>query len=384
MSPLGSDFLRHRRGTREFGSLDPSFRNIVFYSEGAGDWPHLGPVIEALLRDHGKQVSYLTSDPADPGLRLQHELFRAFSIGSGTARTALFARIDCRHFVMTIPDLNQLWLKRSVHPVHYVYMFHSTNSTHLAYRKGAFDAYDTILCVGPYHVDEIRKTEAAYGLPAKELVEHGSTKLDTVLAQFRDLPMVLRGDKPEILVAPSWGEGSLIEQAIGQELLRTLVDAGYKTVLRLHPMTVRRLPKLISGLRELFTGNPLLRIEEDMSATDSWLRSDLMISDWSGAATEYALALQKPVVYIDTPQKIRNPEWQAIDAPAFEDFIRREIGQIVDPSRISEIPDVVRQALTRSEQEADGIRIREMWIFNVGQSSQVAAAYLASLSIRRH
>ena len=45
---------------------------------------------------------------------------------------------------MTIPDLGQLWLKRSVHPVRYVYLFHSTNSTHTVYRKGAFDAYDTI------------------------------------------------------------------------------------------------------------------------------------------------------------------------------------------------------------------------------------------------
>ena len=75
-----------------------------------------------------------------------------------SARTVLFRKIECREFVMTIPDLQNMWLKRSVHPVHYTYVFHSTNSTHTSYRKGAFDHYDTIMCVGQYHVDEIRRT----------------------------------------------------------------------------------------------------------------------------------------------------------------------------------------------------------------------------------
>ena len=138
------------------------------------------------LRDHDRPISYLTSDPADPGLAIADPRFRAFNIGSGTARTILFARMDCRHFVMTLPDLGNLWLKRSVHPVHYIYLFHSMNSTHTSYRTGAFDQFDTILCVGPHHVNEIRATEAAYGLPAKELVEHGSAKLDALLAEIGD------------------------------------------------------------------------------------------------------------------------------------------------------------------------------------------------------
>ena len=147
---------------KAFEALDASFRELVFYSEG-GDWPHLGPVVESLLRDHDRPVTYLTSDPADPGLAIVDPRLRAFMIGSGTARTILFARIDCRHFVMTLPDLDKLWLKRSVHPVHYVYLFHSMNSTHDAYRKGAFDDFDTVLCVGPYQVDEIRRGGGATG-----------------------------------------------------------------------------------------------------------------------------------------------------------------------------------------------------------------------------
>ena len=193
----GASFLRERSAVRAFEEQDASFRELVFYSEGGSDWPHLGPVIIELLARHDRPISYLTSDPADPGLAIADPRFRAFHIGSGTARTILFARMDCRHFVMTLPDLGNLWLKRSVHPVHYIYLFHSMNSTHTSYRTGAFDQFDTILCVGPHHVNEIRATEAAYELPAKELVEHGSAKLDALLAEIGE-----RG------ATPRRGEGS--------------------------------------------------------------------------------------------------------------------------------------------------------------------------------
>ena len=59
-----------------------------------------------------------------------------------------------------------------------------------------------------------------------------------------------------------------------------------------------------------------------MNAIDSWLRSDVMISDWSGAALEYAFALQRPVVYVDTPQKTVNQDWRDLDLVPFEDVIR--------------------------------------------------------------
>jgi hypothetical protein len=381
----GMSFLRERSVLKRFESQEPSFRDIVFYSEGAGDWPHLGPVIEAMLRDHDRNISYLTSDPADPGLALEHPRLRTFQIGSGTVRTILFARIDVRHFVMTLPDLGRLWLKRSVHPVHYVYLFHSMNSTHTSYRKGAFDEFNTILCVGPYQVDEIRKTESLYGLPAKELVEHGSAKLDTVLGQFAGRSGSTPSDRnPEILVAPTWGDSSLIERPVGRELLEVLLRAGHRTTLRLHPMTVRRLPRLVAELRQAYRDQPLFHLEEDMSATASWLRSSLMVSDWSGAAIEYAFALQKPVIYLDTPPKIMNPDWSQIGAPAFEDVIRKEVGRVVDPSAIADVPRIIADALSETVAARDGVlAARLRWVYNVGESSDAAARYLEELDAPR-
>ena len=46
---------------------------------------------------------------------------------------------------MDMPDLETYHIKRSkIHPVHYIYIFHSIFSVHSYLRKGAVDNYDTI------------------------------------------------------------------------------------------------------------------------------------------------------------------------------------------------------------------------------------------------
>ena len=368
------------KSVKAFENLPSEFKRLVFYSEGAADWPHLGPIIERLVGLRGRPVTYLTSDPRDPGLSIESPLLRGFQVGSGTARTILFAGIDCRHFVMTLPDLGMLWLKRSPRSVHYIYAFHSLNSTHTAYRTGAFDGFDTILCAGPHHVDEIRRTEEAYGLPTKQLIEHGSAKLDAVLAEFGGLRRV---EEPSglitALVAPTWGESSLIEQPVGRDVIQELISGGIRTVLRLHPMTVRRLPELVSGLQAQFGGNSLFVLEDDMNANESWMRADVMISDWSGAAIEYAFGLLRPVIYIDTPPKIMNPDWQKIGMPSFESTVRRQLGRIVDPSAVGTLSHVVHEVASDPVNHERVLSARSNAAFNVGRSSEAAVEYLAAL-----
>ena len=372
-------FLKYNDAARAFSEQDPEFRELVFYSEGAGDWPHIGPVIDALLETHNRRVSFLASDAEDPGLQVEDDRFRGFLIGSGTERTVLFRKMDCRTFAMTIPDLQQLWLKRSVHPVHYAYLFHSTNSTHTVYRKGAFDAYDTIYCVGPHHVDEIRRTEAHYQLAAKELVPAGSVKLDSVGAELAGHAPADRDGRPLVVLAPSWGTGSFIEMPIGEPVIRGLLDGGFSVVLRLHPMTVRHYHRAIADLESKFSTSPHFRLEPNMSATESWLRADVMVSDWSGAATEFAFSLGKPVVFLDTPQKIRNPEWQAIGLPAFEDFIRHEVGTVIPLAELDSLAPAVQRVVNTADKSSGKTRAaRERWVFNPGEAAESIAAHLAS------
>jgi YidC/Oxa1 family membrane protein insertase len=264
-----------------------------------------------------------------------------------------------------------------VNPVHYVYLFHSINSTHMVYQKGAFDAYDTILCVGPHHVAEIRETERVYGLKAKTLLEHGYGRLDSILKARDSRPAYQRSTGPvkKIVVAPSWGECSIIEGPHGSELIRTLVQAGHQVVLRLHPMTVRRFPKLAPDLAREFASHANFRVETVMNEQDSLLTSDVMISDWSGAATEFGFGLERPVIFIDTPKKVNNPEWRKVDCPPLEGFIRHEIGEVVKPTELNRLPGAVERLCANPEAFRERlVRAREKWIFNIGKSGETAAA----------
>jgi len=281
---------------------------------------------------------------------------------------------------MTLPDLGKLWLKRSAHSVHYIYAFHSLNSTHTAYRTGAFDNFDTILCAGPHHVTEIRRTEEIYGLRKKQLIEHGSAKLDSVLAEFADTPQLDEASPvTTVLVAPTWGESSLIERPIGTDVIGALISGGLRTVLRLHPMTVRRLPDLVPNLQTQFGGDPLFVLEDDMNANKSWMQADVMISDWSGAAIEYAFGLLRPVIYIDTPPKIMNPEWQKLGMPSFESTVRSRLGRTVDPSAVASLPQVVRELRLDHVNRDRVLAARLSAAFNVGRSTEMAVEYLVTL-----
>ena len=107
----------------------------------------------------------------------------------------------------------------------------------MIYEPDGFDHYDTVCCVGPYMVDEIRRREEMYGLPAKELVEHGYGRLDAILESAATPPALCAASGPPVvLIAPSWGPTCIFETC-GEQLVRVLLDAGYEVIARPHPMT---------------------------------------------------------------------------------------------------------------------------------------------------
>jgi hypothetical protein len=366
---------------RAFNRLPAEDRAIVFYAESAADWPHLGPILEQLTAAGGRSVCYVTSDERDPAFDAAGPRTRVLHIGSGAARTSFFRLLDAKVMVMTLPDLETYHLKRSVHPVHYVYVFHSIVSSHMTYRKGAFDAYDTVLCVGPHHAAEIRRTEEVYGLRAKDLVEHGYARLDRILgtaaqAQSR----ALADGSKRVLLAPSWGTGSCIEAPWARDLIDTVLGAGHSIVLRLHPMTVRRLPRLGPTLAEAYSASPF-RVETDMHAQESLHESDVMVADWSGAALEYAFGLERPVLFLDTPRKVNNPEYERLGIVPLEVAIRGEIGAVIDPGDLTAVPGWIERLSADPDAFRDRLRAaRDRSIYNLGRSAEVGAAHVARLA----
>jgi YidC/Oxa1 family membrane protein insertase len=105
-----------------------------------------------------------------------------------------------------------------------------------------------------------------------------------------------------------------------------------------------------------------------------------MISDWSGVALEFAFAFEKPILYIDVPKKIQNPDYKDIPEIPIEVRIREKIGKIVLPSEIKNVPKEIENLIQKSlETKGEIIKIRDNEIFNIGSSDKKAAEYIIKL-----
>lgn len=375
-------FVREWRAWRAFAALPASQRRLVFYSEGAAYRVHFEALLTHLWEDHRQSVTYLTSDPLDPLLTDPPVGVTAFCIGDGAVRTLLFASLDVDVMVMTMPDLQTYHIKRSPHEVHYVYVHHSMVSCHMVYRPAAFDYFDTVFCVGPHHEREIRAREAAAGLPAKRLVQHGYARLEALMEELdraaSPSPQA-ENPKPLVLVAPSWGEHALLER-LGCSFVGAMLDAGYRVTLRPHPQTRRFCPGVIEIAKRQYASHPDFVLEENVASKASLLEADVMVSDWSGAALEFAFAREKPVVFVDVPRKVNNPDWQSLGITPLEDWIRGEIGVVVQAQALATIPDRVKALLDAADRYRSRIReLRQQIVYNPGRSGEVGAAELVAL-----
>jgi YidC/Oxa1 family membrane protein insertase len=373
-------FLESWRQYRRYRKLPRERRAIVFYSESRQDWHHFEPIILRLTGELSRDVCYLTSDAGDPGLLRRDEHLRSFWLRKGLLRIVLFQLLDADVFVLTMMDLGNFELRRSVHPVHYVYVFHSLGSTHMADFANSYDNYDTLLCVGPHHVREIRRREELAKLPAKKLVEHGYARLEVLLAERAARPARGGDGTPTLLVAPTWGEHSLLN-VCGERIVEVLLAAGYRVILRPHYMTVSQSPDLVQGIVRRFQTNPRFEYIDRMGETDSLFRSDLLVCDWSAMAIEWGLGLEKPVLFIDVPARVRNPEYRALGLEPLEASIRTEIGALLEPARLDEAPSLVDKLLANPAQFRDkAAALRARCVFNPGRSAEVAAREIARIA----
>ena len=363
---------------KRFESLDQKEKSIVFYSENENSRFIFKSLIDELINIHNYNICYVTSSKDEQILNESNKKIKTFCIGEGIARTKFFLNLKANMLIMTMPDLETFHIKRSkVHNVQYVYIFHSMVSTHMIYRKNAFDSFDTMFCVGKHHINEIHKNEKKYNLPTKKLIEFGYGKLDQLIdeANNKKIKSVKKNNRT-ILIAPSWSTDGLIETK-GDELIQTLLDSGYNVILRPHPMTYKKSQKIIKKIEKKFQNNRHFELEQDIRNSNSFFLSDCMISDWSGVAIEYAFAFEKPVLYIDIPKKVNNPDYKNLEIIPIEEKIRTQIGAIISPLELSNLSSKIESLCLNNDQNKKKIEaIREETVFNLGKSEKYGAKYL--------
>ena len=359
----------------KFNQLDLDERSIVFYSESSVIlYPYVEEIINELEK-RDQKICYVTSSKNDPVLK--NKEIKTFYIGDGSARTKFFLELKARVLIMTMPDLDTYYIKRSkTFPVNYIYLFHSMNSTHMEFQKGAFDRFDTIFCVGQHQIQEIRATEQLYNLKQKKLVECGYGLLDKLLKSrpsHSQENFLSKNNKKKILIAPSWGKQNLLE-TVGIDLVKILLDAGYHVTVRPHPMTIKKSPKLIKQIKEKFEKNPDFLLDTNTSSFEQLFSSYALITDWSGIGHEYAFVCERPVIYVDVPKKARNKKYDKIGFVPLEISIRSKIGEIISIQNLGSIPERIEFLYGHITDFQSNIKkIRDDTVFNIGKSGEAAA-----------
>jgi hypothetical protein len=381
-----SNFFLAKKGSKQFFAQKKQNRHIVFYSEDDFSYIHFTGLIKLLTTTYDKKISYLTSQIDDSVLEMTSDSFFPFYIGKGMVRSATFHSMDADLLIMTMPDLETFHLKRSkVCNVHYIYLFHALVSTHSNYRKGAFDHYDTVFLTSPYQAEEIRKTEEYYELPAKGLVNFGYPQLELLINEVKQWRSnnpdpALRERQARVIVAPSWSKQGILE-TLGEVLIGVLLKSGYLVTVRPHPRTTEQRPDILSNLSRQFSAFENFDLQTDINDKRSLYQADVMISDWSGVAMEFAFSCERPLIYIDVPKKCLNEDADKIDMVPIEVSIRGEIGIIVSPHELESLPTIINECFQNQDKYIEkAVKLRGEYVFNLGDADQYGVSCLNELS----
>ena len=364
---------------KKFESLSDFQRSIVFYAENKASMNHFRTLIFELTERMNFQICYITSVKNDLIFSSKNKNIQPFYIGEGAARIQFFLTLRAKILVMDMPDLDTYHIKRSkAYPVHYIYLFHSMFSIHSYLRKGALDNYDTIFCVGPHHVNEIRATEKLYELKPKKIVNYGFGRLDTLLQEKEKFEKSDSNLKDLILITPSYGSENLLEKC-GIELIDTLLKSNFRVLLRPHFRTLRDSKELIDSIKDKFGKNTNFIFEDGVIPSEYFHNSICMVSDWSGISMEYAFTFERQIIFIDVPKKVLNPNSSDILLEPIEISLRSKLGYIVSPNNLKIIPDLIKDMNKNNKFSEQIQKMRSETVFNIGESAKIGADFIQQL-----
>lgn len=360
-------------------------KHLVFYSESNGFYKYFKGMIEYILKYTNIPVHYITSDPNDQIFELakENDQIKPYFIDSITLIT-LMMKMDADVVVMTMPDLETYQIKRSYvrKDIEYINVSHGMGSLNLTLRKGALDHFDTVYATGKHQKEEIEKQEEFYHLPKKRIIEGGYPLLDDMRASYAASEKVIH-EKKQILIAPSWQKDNIVDSCL-DEILEQLKGHGYQITVRPHPQHVRHMPEKMEQLKQKFADDHDIEIQTDFSKTSNVFEADLMVTDWSDIAYEFSYTTYKPVLFIDTPMKIMNPEYQNIDTVPINIWVRNEIGMVADLNKLNEIPEKVDYMLAHSDEYYDRIdKLVHEYVYHLDESAPYDAQYIIDAVFRK-
>lgn len=365
--------------------LNTAGKKIVFYSEKNGFYKYYRNIIEEIIKRTNIVIHYISSDPLDEVFQMESDQFKTYYIGENRM-IVLMMKMETDLMVMTTPDLENFQLKRSYvkKDIEYIYVPHDVNSSNLTFHKNALDHFDTIFTSGFKNKEEIKEREEKYGLPSKNLVEWGSGVIDNMTESYKEMSEEGKpGEKKTVLIAPSWQKDNILDSCI-EEMLDKLVRTDYRIIVRPHPQYVRHFEGRVDSLAEKYQGYGV-EFQKDFSSNKTVYMADLLVTDWSSISLEYAFSTLKPVLFINTPMKVVNSDYQELSTVPIDIELRDKVGiSLAMDSVGEEVVSAVDRLLGDQQFSKESMQeLKERYLYHQGESGKIGAKYMIQRLVER-
>ena len=306
---------------REINRLDPTQKKVLFFLEQDSDWPFLKLIYNRLLDLNETPIVISEKGNLDSSVKQQ-----VFSIPRGFWQSIVLSNLEVRNIITTTTGFGSHHFPRTKNNyTRYHYVFHSLASIFGVYRKDSFTYYDFIYSPTTYISKELltykkfnksaRFKVSAYGYEKIEILKNFSEEFNS---------------KNRVLIAPTWGD-AMIDFLTIRELVETLARKSIEVTVRLHPMTIRKNSKELKKFYKEINGISPGTISNDYMNILGLKQYELLITDWSGTLFDFSIGMSKPVISINTHQKIYNSTLEYDASSLMEYKIRSSVGDILQP-----------------------------------------------------
>lgn len=344
---------------------------IAIFSDDKRYWNTFGPIC-AELEKRGQKAVYMTQSEDDPAFNSEYKNIETVFIGKGNTGFAKLNMLDADIVLSTTPSLDVYQWKRSKNVKYYIHILHAADDV-TSYRMFGIDYYDAVIVSGDFHVQQIRKLEKMRNLPNKEVVVLGVPYLDEMKKRLEKTKKTKK--EKTVLLAPSWGETSLLSK-YGSKMLDALINTGYHIIVRPHPQSFTSEKQTIEDLMNKYPDNNKFEWNRDNDNFDVLSRADILISDFSGVVFDYALVFDKPVIYADFSfdKSVYDAWW--LDEEMWKFTALRRIGVQLNNEDINNIKKLIDNTIDNKDLKKGRKEVKaECWA-NEGKSVQLVTDYL--------
>lgn len=363
---------------RLFGvDIDKTRYQIIFYSEGKNYWHTFELLLDGLDSDE-LSVMYLTSSEDDPALTRQYTHIKTKYIGQGNKAFSYLSFIEADLCVLTTPGLDVLQIQKSPGVGLYVHVIHSLAGIGF-YQLYSFDYYDVILCSGDQQVEQIRHLERMRKTKSKLLLKSGVPYTDILIRKIKKRENTHNTSVKTILIAPTWGKNGLL-RSLDVMSIKSILEQGFNVIIRPHPQSYTSEAGLLKSFEQGLLGYANLEWDNTVDNFDVLVKSDLLISDFSGIIYDFAFVFNKPVITVDAEMNVDGFEQFNLPMPIWDiDFVQ-QIGKRISKQEISEISHIINETLDdyrNIQKNIETLKIK--YFYNEGCASSVVTKQLIKL-----